>query len=366
MSPKRLIIIQDLLMHYRVGFFKILSQMLSERGYSLVILTSSFGPTTDDEHVGNNFDVSLIGPIFPLFKKVFFWQSNLLKFPIESSDIVIIPGNIRFLSYLLFFIKCKLKGVMVGFWSHYWSGSQVGFLSFLRFKLYSVSDFLVLYTEREVSFARRNPVLRGSLLIGLNNGLDYKAIEPYVIEYDAWLRCKRIVFSGRLTDKSCCFGLLHALALLDDHDVVVDIIGDGPELEGLKELSVSLGVENRVFFLGSVFDEKSISTVFNEAILFVYPGNVGLSLIHAFAYGLPVVIPRMKRNQCMPEIDAFKHLDNGFYFVNGSWKSLALTIDNLIRQPSRLNEVSVSAKCTARSSFNSERMARRLVGGLRL
>jgi len=366
MKNRRVIVIQDLFMHYRIGFFSYLSRLLVERNYELVVLTSNYDRSLISGKKMNSFEVILLGTIRPMFKKKLFWQSNLLEYPVSSSDIIVIPGNIRFLSYILFFIKCRFAGACVGFWSHYWSRSKSNCLSSVRFLLYRFADFLLFYTKKEVAYGKKNNFIKNRKLIGLNNGLDYDSIKPFVVGYDANLRPKKILFSGRLTVKSYCYGLLEAVALMKDRTVVLEIIGDGPELKKLKQLSINLGIEHRVSFQGEIFDESILSASFNSAMLFVYPGNVGLSLMHAFSYGIPVVIPKMKRIECMPEVDAFKNNINGRYFVNDSWSSLANEIDELIIQPYELNRLSTAAKETVKNNFNSKNMAFSFIKGLNL
>ena len=60
--------------------------------------------------------------------------------------------------------------------------------------------------------------------------------------------------------------------------------------------------------------------------LFIYPGSVGLSLIHAYNYGLPSIIFSDMRYH-MPESAAFKEGFNGISYKKDSATSLARSID---------------------------------------
>ena len=69
------------------------------------------------------------------------------------------------------------------------------------------------------------------------------------------------------------------------------LLGSGPELEALKEVSEELGIENKLRFVGEVPYEH-VPAYLMAADLFVMPsgGEVHpLSIIEAFAAGLPVL-----------------------------------------------------------------------------
>ena len=62
---------------------------------------------------------------------------------------------------------------------------------------------------------------------------------------------------------------------------------------------------------GETFDEAEISKLLNHADLCVSPGNVGLTAMHALAYGVPVATHNDFKNQ-MPEFEAITPGKTGF------------------------------------------------------
>ena len=52
------------------------------------------------------------------------WQKNLLKYKIEKNDIIVIGGNPRYISSILFILKAKFYGAKVVCWSHYRSSTS--------------------------------------------------------------------------------------------------------------------------------------------------------------------------------------------------------------------------------------------------
>lgn len=75
-------------------------------------------------------------------------------------------------------------------------------------------------------------------------------------------------------------------------DVNFAIAGSGPLESILKELTRSLGVSGKVWFLGSI-DDNTLKRCYEGADLFVLPTTAlecfGLPVLEAFAFGLPVI-----------------------------------------------------------------------------
>ena len=67
-------------------------------------------------------------------------------------------------------------------------------------------------------------------------------------------RDKDIVFLGRLVSDKGCDVALRALALLKNEGICPSftVIGDGPEMQGLRRLSAELGISQQVDFRGSI------------------------------------------------------------------------------------------------------------------
>lgn len=83
---------------------------------------------------------------------------------------------------------------------------------------------------------------------------------------------------------------LHALAALPTR-YHLNIAGEGPELQNLKQLAINLGIKERVNFLGWVnYDDKI--KVLQQHHLFILPSQFdafGMGFIEAMAIGLPVI-----------------------------------------------------------------------------
>src|SRR5690606_35591262 len=114
----------------------------------------------------------------------------------------------------------------------------------------------------------------------LNNGVDVEPIQALRKPYSAE-RGREILFIGRLTAKAELPLLLEALALDRLRGAHLHVIGDGAMRGSLEEHARRLGIDERISWHGGTTDEKAIADIANRCRIFVYPGDVGLSLLHA-------------------------------------------------------------------------------------
>ncbi|MGH8020132.1 MAG: glycosyltransferase [Opitutaceae bacterium] len=78
------------------------------------------------------------------------------------------------------------------------------------------------------------------------------------------------------------------------------------ELEGLSE---RLGLTTSVRFLGEITNEDELLGFFENAVAYISPGSVGLGVLHAFAFGVPVATCRGCRHG--PEYEWIRDGVNG-------------------------------------------------------
>lgn len=111
------------------------------------------------------------------------------------------------------------------------------------------------------------------------------------------------IFSlGTVTPKKNYERLIAAFAMLNFEDLKLVICG-GHSFESGRIMATSnkLGVEERVFFLGSL-PTREINALLRQARCFVFPSlheGFGIPLLEAFYLGIPVV---SSNSTCLPEI----------------------------------------------------------------
>lgn len=350
------IIVQPAIPSYRVPFFNRLAERLGTDFRVYASHEPSLGALNacDKPHAWQR-------PLMPL-KSVLpglNWQPGVIAIPLEKGDILVVSGQPRTLSTLVLLVKARASGARTIWWGHFWSSTSKRWRAVIRFALMSLSEVILFYTDQEVDESRaRGSITRQKKVYALNNGLDTKYISQFRDDYDPQARNRDLLFIGRLIDKAEIELLIRALATPECGEVTADIIGDGPHLPKLRQLAQKLGVSGRIRWFGSIIKEDEIARIANQCKIFVYPGSVGLSLIHGFAYGLPAIVHNDRWTQ-MPEIAAHQPGRTGSGFESRSSSSLANAIAGLLSQPDRLKAFSDQALEVVTSSYNVDDMTQR-------
>jgi glycosyltransferase involved in cell wall biosynthesis len=290
---------------------------------------------------------------------IFYWHKGLSLFSSYSKgDTVIVNGNPRIINYMLLLLLCRFRGIQTVWWGHGWSAGSYGFSSKIRMKIMKLAHKRLFYTDAELN------KINIPNSYALNNGLDSSSIKQAVDNsgivraFDSGY-CS-LVFIGRLTEKSNFKCLLEALPIMSSN-VRLNVIGDGVLLREFMDYADSLNVSDKIFWHGAIFDEEGIADIMLGSHAFVYPGAVGLSLIHAFNYGLPCIVHSDYKLH-MPEYAAFEHKVNGLSFIYNDCNSLASAVDEF-SDLTEENKVELSNQSfrTINRSYNVESMASRFI-----
>jgi glycosyltransferase involved in cell wall biosynthesis len=176
-----------------------------------------------------------------------------------------------------------------------------------------------------------------------------------------------IIFVSRLLRENRVDLLIQGLARLREtrpHARLV-LVGDGPEAANLRNLAASLRLEGQVTFTGAIYDEEALAPWMLSASLFAYATNVGLSLMHAFGYGLPAITTDAIGRQ-NPEVEALVNGVNGLFYRSDS-------IDDMVRCWMRLlddgvvrNRMARAALRTVGEKYTAANMVRGFVSTLSL
>lgn len=351
----RILHIQPALPRYRLDFFERLHRRYAP-GFSVVYSPGSLGALT--RPVAEDW-AAPVGPMRRLPGGLL-WQSGVAGLPIGRGDIVVLSGNARQLSTLVLLVRARLRAARVVWWGHYWSSTSRRWRQILRHLPMALADAILFYTDAEVDAFRSDAVLRGRArcVTALNNGIDIGPIQPLRRPYSAAERDPALLFIGRLTAKARLDLGLEALALLGEAAPVLHVIGDGEQRAALQARARDLGLEARIVWHGAMTDEPRIAEVANRCRAFLYPGEVGLSLIHAMAYRLPAIVHDRPRLH-MPEIAAFRDGATGLSFACGGARALAQTVATLLADPARLDSFAAAAAQIVGPSFTTQDMAAR-------
>ena len=112
------------------------------------------------------------------------------------------------------------------------------------------------------------------------------------LERDFEARPFRLLFVGRVVRTKGLRDAIRALARLRDLDVLLDVVGDGPDMENCRRESVSLGVQEKIVFHGRQ-ERTAVGAFYAKANAFLFPsfrepsGNV---VMEAMSWGLPMIV----------------------------------------------------------------------------
>lgn len=356
LSPYDLIIVQPAVPSYRLDFF---SRLVAAFQGNVVVYGTAEDMGVLTSHAQPHWQSDL-----PAIRRYIFgleWQPGAVSIPLKRHDILVVCGAPRNISTIALMLRARLTGTKTIWWGHFWSATSRSWRFYLRMVLMRLADAVVFYTDDEVEEYFTKLVVRDDRIVSaLNNGIDVVPVRKYRRSYTAVERENKLLVIGRLTAKAQLSILLTALRDPALKDVELEVIGEGPELDALMSKARALGVASQITWHGGTTDEKKIASIANKCKLFVYPGSVGLSLIHTMAYGLPSVV-HDDRWTHMPEISAFSDGLTGFSFRAGSATNLAFAIARALSSPEFLESASAEAILRVESIYNTAAMAERML-----
>jgi glycosyltransferase involved in cell wall biosynthesis len=296
-----------------------------------------------------------------------FWQYGMSLDPdMGHGDVLIVNGNLRILSNFSLMIHARRKRIGIVWWGHGSSKHPKRLMEALRWQIMRWVDAILLYTNAEV----HNYIERGfprHKLFATNNTIDLQPIDEAISYWTSkrladfrsvhLLNKPFVVYCGRLKPDSRVDLALRAITKLwqQGKGCEMAIIGDGAIRNDLESLAATLGISNKLRWLGAIYDQRELAPWFLCADAFVYPGPIGLSLIHSMAYGLPVITHGNRQNHG-PEIAALRDGENGLLFREGDVDSLAVALNSLLDRPAHRERLGAAAYRTARAEYSMDAM----------
>lgn len=131
-----------------------------------------------------------------------------------------------------------------------------------------------------------------------------------------------VISTGRLVKRKGFDFLLKSLAKVNKVHAL--IIGDGPEKNNLQELAISLGLLDRVHFLGFVTEEKKFQYLSQSDVYILSSVHEGFGIVlqEAMQIGLPII-----STDNGGQIDLINENENGYLIQFGDDIALAEKIE---------------------------------------
>lgn len=272
-NKKRILILQNTVLHYRKAFYN----LLSER-YEVTILHSGKESVIENEDKYGEIIVKkkVLGPII--------LQSQVLKHVNSGTfDTVIAMCDLHWVNNIiaLYWHPKKTKFIWWGSWftDKYWVDK-------LKTYLAQRADANIFYSE--AAKADFKPYVTENKLFVANNTFDVgKRVKAY--EY---ADKKRILFVGSLDERKQNDVLIQSFYNIIDKinpSIQLTIIGEGVQRANLEALVNTLQLNSRVSFEGKINETEKLKHYYEESIVSVSFGQAGLSVLQSLGYGVPFV-----------------------------------------------------------------------------
>ena len=177
--------------------------------------------------------------------------------------------------------------------------------------------------DRQLGLAAR--IAPADRIVTVHNGMP--DIAPH-LRADPTRSPARMVMVARYGPQKDHPTLLRALATLRDLPWEVDLIGDGPLIEETKALAASLGVADRIHFLGQRKDVDQLLSGSQISLLITNWEGFPLSILESMRAGLPVVASSVGGVS-----ESVRDGENGYLVERGDVAGVADRIRRLLTDP---------------------------------
>ena len=275
-----------------------------------------------------------------IFNNNYKWQKGVVGLVFKRYKYFIITGDPTYLSNQLIVLFAKLLNKHVFIWMHgLKSRRELGRREKLfKYPFYRMADLFLLYGN----YSRKIMTEKGfnpDKMICIYNSLDYdkqllirKKIQKSNI-YSAYFNNNLpvLIYVGRIQKIKKIDLILVSMIILKQRGIHCNLIIVG---ENVDELSFTrqiadAGLESNTWIYGPCYQEELLSELIYNADVCVSPGNVGLTAMHSFVYGTPVITHNNFEKQ-MPEFEVIEPGITGDFFEEDNVWDLTDKIINWI------------------------------------
>lgn len=281
-------------------------------------------PIENNDNIKNIFKIRS----FKILNHTFYWYKDFFKtIDFKNTKNIVIVGfdpHMIHLIILVFYLKFVLKRKFY-WWSHANYGDQGRLGLLIRLFFYSQAKGVLSYSK-DGRNRLINEGFQAQKIKVLNNCLNYEDYGWLHYPLDSIKKSSQsfnVILTGKLNKEKKIHLLIEAVEILNknNHNIFCTIVGDGDLFHELKKMILDKGIESNVKLVGPKYG-KEIHKFFLNADLYIIPGAVGLSIVHGFSFGLPILTSN-KMEIHRPEIELLNPGVNGDFFNDNDSKSLA-------------------------------------------
>ncbi len=222
-----------------------------------------------------------------------------MTIPVQNFDVVL-TDNIPYIHLFPLYILCLIKRKPLFItWHEYWGKYWQKYIKGVSWIVYFVIEFLAVQLGKKIITVsqftakrlQKNRLFSSQITI-IPNGVNLTSIVESTknISREGSL----FIYAGRLMKEKRINLLLEAVAQLNfpPDQIILIIVGDGPEKDNLESLTVKLGISNQVQFLGRLTTIEKVWQEIAKAKIAVQPSEregFGIFPLEAMAVGTPVI-----------------------------------------------------------------------------
>lgn len=302
------------------------------------------------------------------------WQTGIVKKILFSKyNYFIFEGGVYHLATWVFAILCRLRGKKVFFWTHGFKGLDKGLKKVIRIVYFKLANALLLYGNYSKGIMISSGFCEKRMFV-IYNSLDtseqFKLLnspKPYILTnekarifHDSTLFTT--IFIGRLLKGKKVELLVNAVKHFSLKKIPINciIIGDGPEMDLIRNCISFNDLEGNVFLAGALHEEKDVCKYFEMADMMVSPGNVGLNCMHSLAYGVPILTHNDFRFQ-NPEVEAIVPGETGLLFEYDNYEDMLRKLEEWKNMRWTKEEMKIKCHAMLMKRYNPLSQANKIV-----
>ena len=362
--PTRVILIQPSLGKYRVPVFRELARRPNVRlrvvhGAGLGVPNAAAdGFEAQEQKI---FRVRVAG-------HPFYWQKAHLRELRADVDVMVAAWDVHYLSLLPALWRARRRGIGTVLWGHGYSKNDSPARRRLRNWLGNRADALLLYNQLGRQKAIEGGIAAQRVFVAPNT-IDTSeaaaARQAWLSDpgrLTAWRREKGLegpvlLHISRYSPQRRIEMLLDAAARLRERAPAlrVVLIGQGYDQPPVSGEIARRNLTPMVLTTGPIYQEDELAPYFLCASALAFPSHIGLSLHHAFAYGLPVVTHGDRDGQA-PELEALIDGENGLLYEKGSVEDFTAKLESLLLDDALRKRLGAAALEAVRTKWSLRAM----------
>ncbi len=289
--------------------------------------------------------------------KVFKICKNLKKVIKEENPQIVVCHGIRSSIYLkisLFYFKKNFKFIYVLHGIHFIRKKFPLNYIFLFWEIITnriFVDILVCVGKDDFDLAKKLKLINEKKLLLIENGiniLEYEYISQGFLRNKFELNNNKILITiCRLHYQKDVKTLIKAIDLLREENIVLFVVGDGPDRKILEKLVDDLKLQTKVKFLGF---QKEIKEILKDADIFILSTRwegLPLVILEAWALKIPIIASNVHGIKSL-----IRDKEDGLLFEFGNEKDLAEKIKFLIGSEELKSKIIKNGFMKLKENFN--------------